>query len=145
MTSIVFRYLLFSATACFLFASPSRAGVVFERSGERPGQPLQVAVADLQPASEIADKINQPPATLAVTWRIQSSEQLAEVFRRWAKLADWQLVWEAPDLVAQTSVELTGDFEEVVGKTIDALNRSGNGLQARFYVANRVLRIIERK
>ena len=34
---------------------------------------------------------------------------------------------------------------EAIGKVIDALNRSGGGLQAKFYASNHVLRILEKK
>ena len=139
---IVIRFLFFVLAASVLLALPARAGVVFEQSDAMPSRAPVAPVADAGLVVPITGKAGQKPATY---WRIQTNEQLAEVFRRWAKSADWQLAWEVPDLVALAGVEITGDFEEAVGKTSEALNRSGNALQARFYVANRVLRIVERK
>lgn len=86
------------------------------------------------------------PALPKQHWKIQTGERLSDVFIRWTKASNkWQLVWEAPDLVAQVDVDLDGEFENSVSKIIDALNRNDAGLQAKFYAANRVLRIMEKK
>lgn len=96
------------------------------------------------------------PATVATTaatidaattasWKIRSGDKISEAFSRWAKSAGWQLAWEAPDLISQADIDLDATFEEAVGKVIDALNRSGGGLQAKFYASNHVLRILEKK
>lgn len=174
MLLAVIRYLLFSSTLLCLLVGSSFAAVVFEQPDKRPQQAPAVKPAvpaapvaptappvpatpsapatpttpimpsapdarDVQPV--VANQTIQP----AVMWRIEAGESLEQAFRRWARVSNWQLSWEAPDLVAQASVELTGEFEVTVGKTVEALNRSGNSLQARFYAANRVLRIVERK
>lgn len=81
----------------------------------------------------------------AAHWKIQSGERISEALSRWAKSANWQLVWDAPELVAEVDIDLSGSLEDVVGNVVTALNRTGNSLQAKFYNSNRVLRIVERK
>lgn len=99
----------------------------------------------------VGERRSKVPAGAAKTanttthWKIQSGEKMSEAFARWAMAANWQMIWEAPDLVAQANISLEGSFENAVGKIVDALNRNGSGLQAKFYASNSVLRIVEKK
>lgn len=79
-------------------------------------------------------------------WTIRSGELLSEAFNRWAQSSGkWKLVWDASDLVAQADLSMNGKFEDVVAKVLTSLNRSGAGLQAKFYATNYVLRVMEKQ
>jgi len=96
--------------------------------------------ADVTPASQ------EPLALDAKShWKIRSGERLSEVFARWSKIVGWQLSWEPEDMVAQTDLDLEDTFTGVTGKVIDALNRNGADMQAKFYASNHMLRIMARK
>ncbi len=79
------------------------------------------------------------------TWKIRSGERISEVFVRWTKAVGWQLSWEPEDMVALADLELEDTFTGVTGKVIDALNRNGADIQAKFYASNHMLRIMARK
>lgn len=103
-------------------------------------------VGPKKPTSAAASAVVAPiDAAATASWKIRAGEKISEAFARWAKSAGWQLAWEAPDLISQADIDLDATFEEAIGKVIDALNRSGGGLQAKFYASNHVLRILEKK
>lgn len=79
-------------------------------------------------------------------WRIRSGEKLSETVAAWGREAGWRGVfWEAPDLVSEIDVDLTGGFEEAITKTVEALSRHGVQLRVIFYGGNKVVRIVESK
>lgn len=78
-------------------------------------------------------------------WQINSGDKISDRFNSWAKANGWSLSWETQEVVAEAGVVFTGTFDEAVVMVVDALNSSGNSLHARFYEANKVLRITERK
>ena len=57
----------------------------------------------------------------------------------------WQTTWEPSDLVALADLELDDTFTGAITKVVDALNRGGADIQAKFYASNRMLRIMARK
>lgn len=79
------------------------------------------------------------------TWTVKSGATLRETFTNWEGQSGWRVSWDAPELVAEADVTINGKFETAVEMVIEALNRSGAGIRAVFYDANRVLRITEKK
>ncbi len=63
----------------------------------------------------------------------------------WGKMSGWSLAWDAPEIVSMMDVAVDGQFEEVIGRIVDALNQGGAKIHAQFYDGNRVLRITEKK
>lgn len=104
-----------------------------------------------RPAEEAMSE--SPPAppvrkTVRYVWRISDGDKISDAFRAWARQArQWQVSWEAPELVAQATVDLDGNFEDAVTKVVEALNRNDANLLARFYIdkGNNVLRVMEKK
>ncbi|SMB27997.1 exported protein of unknown function [Sterolibacterium denitrificans] len=78
-------------------------------------------------------------------WQIRNGERLSDIFARWASSIGWQTTWEPEDLVALADLELDDSFTGAITKVVDALNRNGANVQAQFYAANRMLRIMARK
>lgn len=70
---------------------------------------------------------------------------MSDVFARWANATGWQITWEPEDIVAMADLNLDDTLMGAVTKVIDALNRGGANIQARFYDANHMLRIMARK
>ncbi|WP_151448196.1 TcpQ domain-containing protein [Lacisediminimonas profundi] len=111
--------------------------------------PLLAAASDTSAATP-GPALTSAPVRKSVryVWRINSGDKISDAFRAWARQSKkWQVVWEAPELVSQASVDVDGSFEDAVTKVIDALNRGEAGLAARFYIdsANSVLRVMEKK
>ena len=90
-----------------------------------------------------------PVAPLALDavshWKIHSGERLTDVMSRWTKAIGWQLTWEPEDMVALADLDIEDTFTGATGKVIDALNRNGTDMQAKFYAANKMLRVTVRK
>ncbi len=80
------------------------------------------------------------------TWRIRNGDKISETLATWGREAGWQGVfWEAPELIAEIEVALSGRFEDAVTQTIEALSRNGVQLRVLFYGGNKVVRIVEAK
>ena len=80
-----------------------------------------------------------------MTFRIQAGERMSDVFARWANATGWQITWEPEDIIAMADLSLDDTLSGATHKVIDALNRGGANIQARFYDANHMLRIMARK
>ncbi len=80
-----------------------------------------------------------------MTFRIQAGERMSDVFARWANATGWQMTWEPEDIIAMADLSLDDTLSGAISKVIDALNRGGANIQARFYDANHMLRIMARK
>lgn len=78
-------------------------------------------------------------------WQIRNGERLSDVIARWATSIGWQTAWEPEDLIALADLQLNDSFSGAITKVVDALNRNGANVQAQFYAANRMLRIMARK
>lgn len=78
-------------------------------------------------------------------WVIRNGERLSDVFMRWARVVGWQTTWEPTDLVALADLQLDDTFTGAITKVIEALNRGGEDVQAKFYATNHMLRITARK
>lgn len=92
-----------------------------------------------------ARSAEQPSFDGQAQWKIQNGERLSDVFTRWARTVGWQTTWEPSDLVALADLELDDTFTGAITKVVDALNRGGADIQAKFYASNRMLRIMARK
>lgn len=92
-----------------------------------------------------APAASQPTLDSQEHWQIRNGERLSDVFTRWSAHIGWQLTWEPEDLIALANLELDDNFTGAITKVIDALNRNGANVQAQFYTANRMLRIMARK
>lgn len=101
------------------------------------------AVFDPPIAAEVA------PSHLALDakahWKIHSGERISDVMTRWTKVIGWQLTWEPEDMIAMADLDLEDTFMDATTKVIDALNRNGADMQAKFYASNHMLRITVRK
>jgi hypothetical protein len=84
-------------------------------------------------------------AVAHASWKLQAGDKISETFAQWGKTANWRVVWEVPELVAEADVALGGSFEDAVTEVIRALNRNGAALRHIFYEGNRMLRVTERK
>lgn len=78
-------------------------------------------------------------------WVIRNGERLSDVFTRWARVVGWQTTWEPTDLVALADLQLDDTFTGAITKVVEALNRGGEDVQAKFYATNHMLRITARK
>lgn len=87
----------------------------------------------------------RPAAASRMSWKLQTGDKVSEALALWGKSANWRVVWEAPELVAEADVSLGGNFEDAVTEVVRALNRNGAGLRHIFYDGNRLLRVTERK
>lgn len=133
---------LLTAAVATPFAGAAEATRSPAPAAARLDIPLQAG-----PASNAAPA-PKPRRPARYVWRVNNGDKISDAFRAWAGQANkWQVIWEAPELVAMASVDVEGSFEDAVSKVIDALNRGEAGLVARFYVdsANNVLRVMERK
>lgn len=115
-----------------------------------PGPLPALAAASEPAAAPPSPSLSATPGRKPVryVWRINFGDKISDAFRAWARQSKkWQVVWEAPELVAQAAVDIDGNFEDAVTKVIEALNRNDAQLIARFYVdsANSVLRVMEKK
>ncbi|ACT52135.1 toxin co-regulated pilus biosynthesis Q family protein [Methylovorus glucosotrophus] len=79
------------------------------------------------------------------TWKIQVGDRISDRFNEWARSSNWTLSWETAEVIAEGNVTYSGSFDEAIITIVDALNNSGSNLKAKFYEANNVLRITERK
>lgn len=84
-------------------------------------------------------------------WVIHRGDKISDVLSAWCKTNNWVLIWEAPEVIAESDAGLDGDLERAVALVIDALNRNGGAggiaLRPMLYKDNSpiVLRVTERK
>lgn len=125
-----------------------------EHGAQRPAAETRTpALAAASGASNgTADSAMPSPAharrSVRYVWRINHGDRISDAFRAWARQSrKWQVVWDAPELISDATVDVDGGFEDAVVKVIEALNRGDARLVARFYVdsANNVLRVLEKK
>ena len=80
----------------------------------------------------------------ARTWSMGRGERISVAFNRWSGEAGWQGVfWDAPDLVSELDVSVTGAFEDAVTQIVNSLVKQGVQLRAVIYGGNKVVRIVE--
>lgn len=92
-------------------------------------------------AQQFVDAKEELPAR---TWSMGRGEKISEAFNRWSGEAGWQGVfWEAPDLIAELDVSVSGSFEDAVSQVINSLVKQGVQLRAVIYGGNKVVRIVE--
>ncbi|MDB5798436.1 MAG: hypothetical protein JWP36_2338 [Paucimonas sp.] len=128
-------------------ATPQLAAAARDAEPRSPAL-LRTASGAEQQAPGTASAAPVASRNVRVVWRVNFGDKVSDAFKAWARQSrKWQVVWEAPELVAQASVDVEGSFEDAVTKVIDALNRGNAGLHARFYVdsVNNVLRVVEKK
>jgi hypothetical protein len=88
-----------------------------------------------------------PPASTeddpARLWSVEFADSTVRLsLKRWAKEAQWQLVWDADrDFVIDAEVQWHGTFEQALTALLESLRNSDYPLQARVHAASRVLRI----
>ncbi len=99
----------------------------------------------LQAPLENAPPTSSSNAESIQSWQLRAGERVSDAFSRWARTVGWQISWEPADLVALADLDLNDTFAGAVNKVIEALNRSGNEIQAQFYTTNRMLRIMVRR
>lgn len=139
---------LLALMATALFASEAMAAVASHDSADSMGRAVQAAASDQAGGATTSTSARAPKKAVRYIWRINHGDTISDAFRAWARQSrNWQVAWEAPELVAQASVDVEGSFEDAVSKVIEALNRNDANLLARFYVdaGNGVLRVMERK
>lgn len=105
----------------------------------------QTSSYDSYSSAPVAPSNMRPGLDSQSHWQIRNGERLSDVVARWAASIGWQTSWEPEDLVALADLELDDNFTGAITKVVDALNRSGANVQAQFYAANRMLRIMARK
>ncbi len=109
------------------------------------GLPAPATVSTTPPSESRVAEAARPTFDSRAQWHIQNGERISDVFVRWARVVGWQLTWEPSDLVALADLELDDTFSGAITKVIDAVNRGGADIQAKFYVSNHMLRIMARK
>lgn len=130
--------------ACLTLACAAPAASATEGKPEAGDPGASQSRPALAPSHEPATR----PARVRYVWRINNGDKISDAFRAWARQArKWHVVWEAPELIAQATVDVDGSFEDAVAKVVEALNRGDANLLARFYLdsANGVLRVMEKK
>lgn len=91
--------------------------------------------------------VTPPPASTdedpARIWSVELGDNTVRLcLKRWAKEAQWQLVWDADrDFVIDAEVYWHGTFEQALTALLESLKNSEFPLQARVNTASRVLRI----
>lgn len=87
-----------------------------------------------------------PTVGTASVWRLRRGDKISDAVSAWARDAGWNGVfWEAPELVSDIDVMLTGTLQEAVTRTIEALNQNGSHLAVFYYGGNKVIRVMEAK
>lgn len=113
-----------------------------------PSMPPAVATTSAM-TSPVSAPLAQSQDRLTVDsqskWVIRNGERLSDVFMRWARVVGWQTTWEPTDLVALADLQLDDTFTGAITKVVEALNRGGEDVQAKFYATNHMLRITARK
>lgn len=86
------------------------------------------------------DSSSEDPARI---WSVELGDNTVRLcLKRWAKEAQWQLVWDADrDFVIDAEVQWYGTFEQALTALLESLKNSEFPLQARVNTASRVLRI----
>ena len=96
------------------------------------------------PAAEITVTATEP--AVVEKWTAERGEYLSGVLARWAKRADWNLVYESDaDYRLSADGVVEGDFKAAVSRMIEAYGQNKPHLRVRFYNGNSVVRVwIER-
>lgn len=100
---------------------------------------VRVAAPGAKPKASDKDK---PKAAPKLTVRV-ADKSIRGMLSRWATDAGWQLSWEAPyDYPVPADKDLSMTFEEGVQMVMEGLSGAERPVQAIFYDANRVVRIV---
>ncbi|WP_206245871.1 toxin co-regulated pilus biosynthesis Q family protein [Novosphingobium terrae] len=96
--------------------------------------PSQVPTADIT--------VMAPEASIVEKWTADRGEYLSAVLGRWAKRADWKLVYESDaDYRLSADGVIEGDFKGAVSRLIGAYSQNKPLLRIHFYNGNSVLRV----
>lgn len=108
-----------------------------------PGKTLAAEVAQ-EPAADIV--VQAPEAAMVEKWSAARGEYLSAVLTRWAKRADWTLVYESDaDYRLSADGVIEGDFKAAVSRMIGAYSQNQPHLRVHFFNGNSVVRVwIER-
>lgn len=75
-------------------------------------------------------------------WVAMSGASLKGTLEGWGRVAGWSVVWDSDvDYILESSASFPGDFEEAVGRLVDAIYIDKPEIEATLYSGNRVLRI----
>ncbi|MCW0054172.1 toxin co-regulated pilus biosynthesis Q family protein, partial [Burkholderia pseudomallei] len=104
-------------------------------------------LADASPSSASAPDAAhdpRPERDMQRMWRIELSDRtMRAALARWAHIAGWQLVWEAPgDFAIDAEASVDGTFDDALRSVVGALAHSNAPIQAILYRGNKVLRIV---
>ena len=73
-------------------------------------------------------------------WSLQKGETIRAELGKWAKDADWSLVWRLDkDWVIPSNSQFSGSFDTAASKVIETLASNGVLIHANFYSANKTL------
>lgn len=102
--------------------------------------------AVFSPSSTFADAPGKDPvAGLMVqegVWAVMSGSSLKSTLEGWARATDWKIVWDNPvDYRIRASATFYGDFEEAVGRLVDAIYQNNPNLSVTMYRGNKVLHV----
>ncbi|UOD29660.1 toxin co-regulated pilus biosynthesis Q family protein [Massilia violaceinigra] len=88
----------------------------------------------------------QAPIRAPQSWHLRVGDQTVKAaLVRWAASEAWELVWEAPvDYAVERDTAISGSFEQAIEAVAHSMAGAETPLQAIFYKANRVVRIVVR-
>lgn len=152
MRTVLGRMVLLSALGAAWSLGACASGVALSgphTGSDVHGMPAAVPdpLADASPSSGNAPDAAhdpRPERDMRRTWRIKLSDRTMRVaLARWAHVAGWQLVWEAPgDFAIEAEASVDGTFDDALRSVIGALAHSNTPIQAILYRGNKVLRIV---
>ncbi|MBR8130755.1 pili assembly chaperone [Burkholderia ambifaria] len=152
MRAVLTRMVLLSALGAAWSLGACAADVALpdpHAASDAPGMPAAVPdpQADALPSSASAPDAAhdpRPERDMRRTWRIELSDRtMRAALARWAHIAGWQLVWEAPgDFAIDAQASVDGTFDDALRSVVGALAHSNAPIQAILYRGNKVLRIV---
>lgn len=110
------------------------------------------AISALAAPQAFADNLGQRPASVDVQagrggngqWAVLAGSNLKQTLQGWSNAAGWTLVWDNPvDYQIRSSVTFSGDFEEAVGRLVDAVYQTNPELAATLYRANKTIHVYD--
>jgi len=83
------------------------------------------------------------PALPLPTWEVRADDKTIQgAIVRWAKTANWQVVWDTPvDYPTKVSANFTGSFEDAADALLRAFRSAESPLHGCFYEGNKVFRV----
>ncbi|WP_206955996.1 toxin co-regulated pilus biosynthesis Q family protein [Trinickia acidisoli] len=121
-------------------AYPSEASAVAPTPVSAPtAEPAYVPSTASAPAAESAE----PSSDTKSVWQVELTDStFQKLFDRWAKLADWTLVWDVPqDIPVIGQYTFSGKFTDAVFAVTNSTNGTDLPIHPCFYT-NNVVRIV---